>query len=281
MRTRGMFWYNMGDMNLISSLMVASLVGWTGVDKDDYLGGRKVSEGYLQGKVVLVNKWGDDAESRAQLPRLEQVWTSFKPKQFILLGSYCGDDSAAAQSAIKSVGLSYPVYRNAALAAREPEFDKPPYIYVLDAAGQIVYRGRDERLAEEAVVKAITNLGAPPTAKYWQKLIDAEKDVLPGRTYLHLLDFRKSFPKEAAAYVALYKELKAIRDIEKLAKLVEFARRARDYDPTAKRQKFKITKAKIEMAMKNGESLKKHDNPNVVQEAKNSLADLKWAAASF
>ncbi len=275
------FWYNIGDMNLISSIVLATLVGWTGVDKDDYLGGRKVSSGYLQGKVVLVNKWGADAESRAQLSRLEQVWTSFKPKQFILLGSYCGNDAEEAQSLVKSAGLTYPVYRNAGIAVKEPEFDKTPYLYVVDAAGQVVYRGRDERLAEEAVVKAITNLGAPPTARYWQKLIDAEKDVLPGRTYLHLLEFRKHFPKESAAYAALYKELKAIRDIEKLAKLVEFARRARDYDPTAKRQKFKITKAKIEMAMKNGESLKQHDNANVVQEAKNSLADLKWAAASF
>lgn len=268
-------------MNVISSLVLAALVGWTGVGKDDYLGGRKVSAGYLQGKVVLVNKWGTDAESRAQLPRLEQVWTSFKSKQFILLGSFCGNDDAETQNLIKSAGLTYPVYRNAALASREPEFEKTPFLYVLDATGQIVYRGRDERFAEEAVVRAITNLGAPPTATYWQKLIDSEKEVLPGRAYLHLTEFRKRFPKEAAAYAALYKELKSIHDIEKLAKIVEFARRARDYDPTAKRQKFKITKAKIEMAIKSGEALKQHDNPNVVQEAKNSLADLKWAAAAF
>lgn len=268
-------------MNFISSLVLATLVGWTGVEKGDYLGGRKVSAGYLQGKVVLVNKWGPNAESREQLPRLEQVWTSFKSKQFVLLGSYCGDDGTAAQRLIKSNGLTYPVYQNAALAEKEPSFEKTPYLYVLDAAGQIVYKGTDERLAEEAVVKAITNLGAPPTVKYWQKLIDSEKDVLPGRTYIHLVEFRKRFPKEGAAYAALYKELKAIPDIEKLARLVEFARRARDYDPKVKRQKFRITKANIESMMKTCEPLKQHANPNVVQEAKNSLADLKWAAAAF
>ena len=84
-------------MSLISSLVLAAFVGWTGVDKDDYLGGRKVSAGYLQGKVVLVNKWGADAESRGRLSRLEQVWSSFKSKQFVLLGSYCGNDGASAR----------------------------------------------------------------------------------------------------------------------------------------------------------------------------------------
>lgn len=268
-------------MNFISSLVLAALVGWTGVDKGDYLGGRKVSPGYLQGKVVLVSKWGPDAESREQLPRLEQVWTSFKSKQFILLGSYCGSDGEEAQRLVKSKGLTYPVYLRAAIAKAEPSFEKPPYLYVLDATGQIVYKGTDERRAEEAVVKAITNLGAPPTVTYWKRLIDCEKDVLPGRTFLHLTEFRKKFPKEGSAYAALYKELKATPDIEKLARLVEFARRARDYDPNARRQKFKITKDKIEMAMKACEPLKQHPNPNVVQEAKNSLADLKWAAAAF
>ena len=272
----------MDDMNLISSLVLAAFVGWTGVDKDDYLGGRKVSAGYLQGKIVLVNKWGADAESRGQLSRLEQVWSSFKSKQFVLLGSYCGNDGASARQLIQSNGLTYPVYQNAALAEKDPSSEKtPPYLYVLDAAGQIVYRGMDERLAEEAVVRAITNLGAPPTVTYWKKLIDSERSALPGRTYIHLIEFRKKFPKESADYAALYKELKAIPDIEKLVRLVEFARRARDYDPKAKRQKFRITKAKIEMMMKACEPLKQHENPNVVQEAKNSLADLKWAAAAF
>lgn len=270
-------------MNLIFSLFLASVVGWTGVDKDDYLGGRKVSSGYLQGKIVLVNKFGMNAASREQLPRLEQVWTSFKPKQFVLLGSLCeeGADDAEVKSLLKEKDVSYPVYRGAGLSSGEPAFEGLPYLYVIDATGSVVYRGRDERLAEEAVVRAITNLGAPPNLSYWQRLVDSEKDVLPGRTYLHLMEFRKRFPKEGAAYDALYKELKGIPDIDKLSKLVEFARRARDYDPKAKRQKFKITKAKIEMTKKAYESLKKHDNPNVVQEAKNSLADLQWAERAF
>ena len=45
------------------------------------------SEGYLCGKVVLVDRWGFRCPPcRALLPRVEEIWQSFKTKPFVVLG---------------------------------------------------------------------------------------------------------------------------------------------------------------------------------------------------
>ena len=267
--------------------MAASLVQaveWKNVDAEHYLGGRKASAGYLQGKVVLVDRWGYKCPPCRQLmPRLEAVWQSYKSKPFVLLGGHCpgwGTKEEVAELA-KELELTYPLYEGAGLKEKEPEFDAIPFLYVIDATGRIVYRGRDERQAEAAVVTALTNLASPPNRAYWQRLIAAEVDVLPGRAYLHIEQYRKFNTRDPKAFEDELAKLKEIKNIKKLANLEGFSRSAKDSDPTNKRAKVKISKAKIEMAIKNFEELKKSDNPVVVQEAKNCLADLTWALQKY
>ena len=70
-----------------SSVLAAE---WKNVDAEHYLGGRKASAGYLQGKVVLADRWGAECPPcRELLPRVEQLWQSFKAKQFVVLGGHC------------------------------------------------------------------------------------------------------------------------------------------------------------------------------------------------
>ena len=91
-------------------------VGWRNVDEANHLGGRMASEGYLQGKVVMVCKKGGLAT------RLEDIWKSFKTKQFVLLGSW--------PKAAKA--CTFPMYRGAGLAEGEPGTS----IYVVGATGR-------------------------------------------------------------------------------------------------------------------------------------------------
>lgn len=242
-----------------------------------------VSEGYLRGKVVLVSRWGADTpQCRALLPRLEEIWQAYKSKPFVLLGGHCKGcgTSDEAKALVEKHKLSYPVYEDAGLAANEPQYDVP-FLYVVDETGRVRYKGRDERLATERLVVMLTDMEVPKDAKEWKRYLDFEVKTLPGRGFMRLTEFRKKYPEEAKAYDEDYKRLKADADVQKLAKLVTFAKMARDFDPKNKKQAWKVTKSKIEMTIAAYEPLKESANPLVAQEAKNALADLKWASAGM
>ena len=264
----------------------AQAVEWKNVDADHYLGGRKASEGYLQGKVVLVDRWGAKCPPcRALLPRVEEIWKSFKTKPFVVLGGHCKGWGTADMVAelITEHKLTYSVYEDAALAVGEPKFDAIPFLYVVDETGKVVYLGRDERNATQAIVSALTDMESPRNLAQWKRFLDYELEHLPCHGYLRLREFRKKFPKEAKAYETKARELAAIPDLKKVADLVEFAKKAKDppvFGPkdTAKKTKYeKLVKDEIDKC----ESFKAHPDPRVAQEAKNALADLKWTQATF
>ena len=269
--------------------MAASLVQaveWKNVDAEHYLGGRKASAGYLQGKVVLVDRWGAHCPPcRALLPRVEEIWQSFKTKPLVVLGGHCKGWGSADEVAelITEHKLTYPIYEGAALAVGEPKFDAIPFLYVVDETGKVVYLGRDERNATQAIVMALTDMEAPRNVAQWKRFLDYELEHLPCRGYLRLRDFRKKFPKEAKEYEEKARELATIPDLKKAADLVEFAKRAKDppvFGPKDAAKKAKYEKLVEDMISKS-DTLKTHPDPRVAQEAKNALADLKWTQATF
>ena len=266
------------------ALILAAAVGWTGLEPDNQIGGRKLSEGYMQGKVALVCRWGAKSEEgRESLARLQQVWQSYKSKPFVVLGSHVEGEGSLAQakSFVKESAITYPVYAEAGLEKDAPHFKRVPYFYVVDATGRVFYKGMDERRAEEAVVISLTNYASPPDAAYWSRLIDSEIDVLPGRAYMHLQEFRKKFPSDAKAYDDRFKNLKARSEVVKMAQLEAFSARAKDFDPNASKGKLQGLLAKIKSASDAYEAFKGHSDPVIVQEAKNCLADMKWAEAAI
>ena len=265
---------------------LAQAVEWKNVDADHYLGGRKASEGYLQGKVVLVDRWGAHCPPcRALLPRVEKLWQSFKTKPLVVLGGHCKGWGAADEVAelVKTHKLTYPIYEDAALASGEPQFDAIPFLYVVDETGKVVYQGHGEHEATEAIVTALTDMESPKDLKQWRRFLDYELEHLPCRGYLRLKEFRKKFPKEAKEYESKAKELLAIKDLKKVVDLVEFAKKAKDppvFGPkdTAKKAKYeKLVKSVILKC----DAFKTHSDSRVAQEAKNAIADLKWAQATF
>ena len=264
----------------------AQAVEWKNVDADHYLGGRKASEGYLQGKVVLVDRWGAKCPPcRALLPRVEEIWKSFKTKPFVVLGGHCKGWGTADMVAelITEHKLTYSVYEDAALAVGEPKFDAIPFLYVVDETGKVVYLGRDERNATHAIVSALTDMESPRNLAQWKRFLDYELEHLPCHGYLRLREFRKKFPKEAKAYEAKAKELMKIPDLRKVVELVEFAKKAKDppvFGPKDKAKKAKYEKL-VDDVLSKSDVFKTHPDPRVAQEAKNAIADLKWTQATF
>ena len=261
-------------------------VEWKNVDADHYRGGRKASSGYLQGKVVLVDRWGVGCPPcRALLPRVEALWKSFKSKPFVVLGGHCAGwgDAEGIKKLIDQNGLTYPMYEDAGLAQGEPSFNAIPFLYVVDETGRVVYSGHDERDATQAVVTALTDMESPRNVEQWKRFLDYELEKLPGRAYLRADLFRKKFPAEAKAYFEKFKTLTSIPNVKKLAELVAFAKQAKDrpaFSPkeTMKKQKFA---KELDAAIRKYAPLTESDDPRVVQEAKNSLADLKWTKAAL
>ena len=259
-------------------------VEWKNVDADHYRGGRKASSGYLQGKVVLVDRWGVGCPPcRALLPRVEALWKSFKSKPFVVLGGHCAGwgDAEGIKKLIDQNGLTYPMYEDAGLAQGEPSFNAIPFLYVVDETGRVVYSGHDERDATQAIVTALTDMESPRSIDQWRRFLDYEIDNLPGRAYLRLKEFNKKHPAEAKEYVPKAKALLALPKIKDLADLVALAKECKDSalkTPNEKRQ----FPTKIKAALRKYSPLAKNlSDPRMVQEAKNSLADLKWAQADL
>ena len=273
---------------ILTSLVLfsARAAEWKNVDAAHHLGGRKASTGYLLDKVVLAVRWGakNDAD-KDLLVRAEELWASFKSKPFVVLGGHVGGsgDAKAAKAVVEAAKVTFPVYADAGLATNEPAFVEPPYLYVVDETGKFIYRGTDDRLATQAIVQALTDRDSPRSLKQWRRYLDYEFKCLPAHAYLRLKAFNEKFPKEASEYLPQARELAKLDGLKTVADLVEFARRAKDAprfgsDETDKREKYE---ALVRETIESCAPLKGLADPRLAQEAKNALADLKWAEATF
>lgn len=143
----------------------ANAVSWKGLDESNWYSGPKITEADLVGKVVMVDKWGVFCPPcRALLPKMQEIWKSFKGKNFILLGSHCqGRKEAEVQNLVKANKLTFPIYDWAGLAEGEPRSSGIPFLYVVDHRGKVVYSGHNHNMALEAAQAAILALDLPPT----------------------------------------------------------------------------------------------------------------------
>lgn len=136
---------------------------WANLDDDHHYSGPKLTEKDLEGKVVLVDCWGVKCPPcRALLPRMQEIWTHFDQKKFVLVGSHCqGKQPEAVKELVDANKLTYPIYERFGLAEGTPEFRAIPFLYVVNHRGRITYSGHDEREATEALVTAIGDVGMP------------------------------------------------------------------------------------------------------------------------
>lgn len=148
---------------------VAAAGEWNNIEEEHWLGGAKItSAAKLQNRVVLVDEWGVNCPPcRELLPVMQTMWQNFglpANKPFVLIGSHRqGVDKSRIDKLIKANGITYPVYQGAGIAGEPPGDGGLPYMYVLNHRGKVVYRGRDHRLAQEAVIDALGEVGVAPS----------------------------------------------------------------------------------------------------------------------
>ena len=123
---------------------------WRGLDEANHYSGPLVTEADLLGKVVLVDEWGVRCPPcRALLPGMESLWSAYKSKPFVLLGSHRqGNQPDQVKELVKANKLTYPIYERAGLVG-EP-------------SGDGRHAGRSHQEATQAVVEALMKIGAPP-----------------------------------------------------------------------------------------------------------------------
>ena len=274
-----------GTAVFCSAVAMAALpVGWSNLDAEHHLAGRMASAGYLRGKVVCVDcrDYGDKGCVDA-VRGIEEAWQTYKMKSFAMIGSHTGEAGAdKIKRVAKGLGLTYPIYRDAGLdRAEERRADaegRSGYVYVVDCTGRVLYRGKDCRRAFGVAADALMAMRSPQTPKQWKYYIDFDIDVLPGRAYLELEEFRKAFPAEAREYDEAWKRLGASEDVRRMAKLETLTQQAKDYDFKDKGAK-RLSDDKVKLAIEAFSDLKQSSDAAVAQEAKNCLAELIWTAA--
>jgi hypothetical protein len=245
-----------------------SAAEWENLDDAHRVAGRKLSSAYMVGKVVLVSR---DA---SQAARLQDVWSSFKGKSFILLGSYEKSPE----------GISFPVYADAGLVSAPAG-----PLYVVDALGNPVYYGAEVPEAIEAAVIAITDLASPSDYLEWKRYFEFEAKELPGRAINRLAAIKTDkklakiafSPAEKEERAEAEKALKSNPVYARLAKLEAFSAAAKDRPASSKQKRARIGKMQVRSEIRKYADLKKHEDSIVAREAKNCLADLVYVEAEL
>ena len=258
-------------------------VKWTNLDDSHRLGGRKVSEGYLQGKVVLVARWSAKSlRGYSVLPRMEEVWRNFKTKPFVLLGSHCVGSASPSEvrSLLEENGVTFPVYEGAAHSLVDPQSQAFPFFYVVDATGKVVYSGTREHNAVQAVVISLTDLQSPRNDVQLSRYLEFEIGELPASAHLRLKNLREKDPQQAARYESQWRQLDSDPQVKKVSRIVEVTRRLKDFAPKTPADTRRYP-SKIREALSRFSNLKDITDPRLLREAKNSIAELKWLEASL
>ena len=202
---------------LVAATTVASAAyEWENIKPEAKLGGRMMSAGYLRGKVVLLDRrdYGSMSQAAA-IKQLQSIWATYKTKPFVVLGSHHGSSSKEkVEETLKKLGVTYPVYNDVRLikpdaneqelAIMQAAWEKTePTITIVDATcKRKLYVGKDDRASQGVVGSALMATSTPPSAKQYQFLLNYEIEMLPGRAFLRLKEFRERFPREAAKYAA-------------------------------------------------------------------------------
>lgn len=282
---------------LLAGALAGAALGaeWVNVVPESRVGGRMASCGYLKGKVVLLDVRDYSAASDADMMRqVQDVWMAYKSRPFVALGSHVGTEEkkSDAEKLVKKLNLTYSVYAGVAMKDDGGIENRPARgVYVFDPTGRQLYFGKDPRQAMGVVGSAVFAVNLPSTPKYWRTLLDYEISNLPGQAFLRIRDLTRNhkdvleklsaqYPDDVKRYAKTWREYNADGDIKKLAKLVETVALIKDRDKSS-RASQRISASALESIIKKYSVLAKSENPLIAQEAKNSIADLKFVQAEL
>lgn len=132
---------------------------WQGLTLENWYAGRKLTPADLKGKIILVYEFDLDYQDSVDLlPRIQSAWTGFRHKPFLVIGSYRGEKSDRVKKVVAQKKVTFSVYQDAAFSGEPRGVSRYPYLYVVNDRGRLVYHGRSDCDATEAVVNAFGEL---------------------------------------------------------------------------------------------------------------------------
>ena len=122
--------------------------------------GKDVDLVQMRGKVVLVFFWAAaNAPSLAEMPALVTMYQELHPKGFEVFGISLDEDKAKMQEAVKSLGMTWPVYFDGAGVksqfASKYGVDAVPATWLIDKKGMLRESGLGGTALGQAVVKLL------------------------------------------------------------------------------------------------------------------------------
>lgn len=124
-----------------------------------YCGKEIASEDDLRGRVVLFYVWSIDSRSSAlMLPRVQRIWEALRHKPLAVVASHRGGRRPKVDRVVKAAKLTIPCYEGAGLSVEPSSAGNGPFFYVTDASGRLVFAGRSDRAATEAVINAFQSV---------------------------------------------------------------------------------------------------------------------------
>lgn len=143
---------------------VANAGMWEGIADENYVGGLKITERDLLGKVVLLFVMNANEETEKAAPRMQELYKSLDNKRFCVLGSWAGDKEKAAAE-LPKLKTTFPVYMGAKLASDTTKRESGAAV-VISQYGKVLaattMHGGFNKDHEQILVEAITMVGAPP-----------------------------------------------------------------------------------------------------------------------
>ena len=141
---------------------VTGFGGWENLSDDGHYCGSKLTAASFAEKVVLIYNFETSREgSYDTMARVQEIWTSFSSKPFIVVGAHHGGKSDKAKEVAKSQKVTFPVYEGLYYDGNGKK-STDSKLCVIDHRGKIVFTGVSDRDATEALVTAIGNVGRPP-----------------------------------------------------------------------------------------------------------------------
>ena len=258
----------------LSSLFASGAAKWKNLDDKSYVGGPKLTEADLLGKVVLVYYWDlSEGASVKYLPEVEKVWNSFKTKKFQVVGNYIGTkDDEKVKEAIQKNKVTFPVYYNFSLDP-DPKvgFQKAPFFNVINHRGVSIYGGVGVKGGTEKIVDSIGAIGMPISLcgdvdikkfkglagqlKLGKNLTNVikqlekkkgDKDINVASEAQELLSAVESAKDDVKADIELYKEV----DPAEAIKLIDLFIKTWPKDDSAKEYKASVSELKKAAAEK-------------------------------
>jgi peroxiredoxin len=103
------------------------------------LSGNQVALSSLRGRVVVLNFWYAACEPcRLEMPALERYYQGHKGEGLVVIGANIVDDVQTTQDFTKTIGVSYPVFRDPGQHAYNTyQVSKTPSSFIIDRDGVI------------------------------------------------------------------------------------------------------------------------------------------------